>query len=387
MSLGLYGIFYVPLQRETCWFMLGYFLFSIFGITAGYHRLWSHRSYRANYLLQLLLMLGGSSAVQGSCYWWARLHRSHHRYTDTGKDPYNSERGLFWTHIGWMMFRSDTYAGACDVSDLRSDSLVHWQHRRYLPIALFFGFVLPAALPGLLWGDWLGGLCYACALRMTVCHHSVFCINSIAHYLGDKPYDDRHSPCDNLASAILTMGEGYHNFHHQFPTDYRNAFHWYQYDPTKWFIAAFEVVGLTTQLRRFPTNQIHKSAFSMRLKALKREQDSLQWPASTDNLPIISWEHFQERSTARVLVLVSGFVHDVTDFVEFHPGGASLLSTNSGKDMTTAFFGGVYDHSNAAHDLLAMHRVAILAGGMEQVDDEQYITPSQRLTITESNAT
>jgi stearoyl-CoA desaturase (delta-9 desaturase) len=119
---------------------------------------------------------------------------------------------------------------------------------------------------------------------------STFCINSIAHYLGSSPYDDVLTPRDHLLSAILTMGEGYHNFHHQFPMDYRNAFLWYQYDPTKWFIATCNKIGLASHLHVFPTNEIVKGALTMKMKELKKVQDSLDWPAPPQDLPIVLWE-------------------------------------------------------------------------------------------------
>lgn len=137
----------------------------------GYHRLWSHRSYKASPPLRLFLILAGGSAVQGSCYWWARRHRSHHRYTDTDKDPYNANRGFLWTHIGWMIFRTDLRPGQVDLSDLRNDALVQWQHRWYLAILVVFGFVLPTVIPGMFWGDWWGGVCYVAGLRMSIGHH------------------------------------------------------------------------------------------------------------------------------------------------------------------------------------------------------------------------
>lgn len=118
----------------------------------------------------------------------------------------------------------------------------------------------------------------------------VFCINSIAHYLGSASYDDALSPRDHLLSAILTLGEGYHNFHHQFPMDYRNAFLWYQYDPTKWFIASCAMIGLASHLRTFPSNEISKGALSMKLKELQKVQESLIWPTSSEELPVVTWE-------------------------------------------------------------------------------------------------
>jgi stearoyl-CoA desaturase (Delta-9 desaturase) len=98
------------------------------------------------------------------------------------------------------------------------------------------------------------------------------------------------------------MGEGYHNFHHQFPMDYRNAFFWYQYDPTKWFIALCSKIGLASHLRMFPSNEISKGQLAMKLKELKELQDSIKWPTSVNNLPIVSWE------TCQLFFLVMSFL-------------------------------------------------------------------------------
>lgn len=311
------------------------------------------------------------------------MHRSHHRYVDTDRDPYNSKRGLLWTHLGWMLFKTDHRAGSADSSDLRNNWLVMWQHRWYFLLSLVWGFMIPTVIPGYFWGDWKGGVCFSGALRMTMAHHSVFCVNSIAHWLGDAPYDDRHTPRDHLVTAILTLGEGYHNFHHQFPMDYRNAYLWYQFDPTKWFIKACSLLGLANHLKVFPSNEVEKSAFTMKLKDLKSIQDSIKWPCSIDELPVVTWETFQKESRTKNLVLFSGFIHDVTDFVEVHPGGKAILQNACGMDITAAFFGGIYEHSSAAHNLLAMKRVGILNGGVESTMDG-HIPPSQILCITDA---
>lgn len=380
-AIAIYGLCCVPSRCETAVFAVMYFLFTMFGITAGYHRLWSHRSYNATTPLQVFLLCGGTSAVQGSCFWWAKAHRAHHRHTDTDRDPYDANRGFFWTHVGWMLFKSDLKSGPCDVSDLRADRLVRFQHRHYFPLATFFGYFLPIAIPGLLWSDWIGGLCFSACFRLTVAHHSAFCINSIAHWLGNASYDDVLSPRDHLLSAILTMGEGYHNFHHQFPMDYRNAFLWYQYDPTKWFIALCGKLGLAANLRVFPSNEVQKSALAVKLKNLHNLQLSLKWPESVESLPVVSWETFQEESKTRSLILVSGFIHDVAEFVDGHPGGREYLLCNTGKDMTASFFGGIYAHSNAAHNLLSMMRVGILEGDVKIIQCSESVPPSQRLYI------
>ncbi|KXN86974.1 Acyl-CoA desaturase [Leucoagaricus sp. SymC.cos] len=386
-AIALYGIMTLPLKKETMIFSVLYYVFSMLGVTAGYHRLWSHRSYSASTLLRMFLICGGTSAVQGSCLWWAKAHRSHHRHTDTDLDPYNSSRGLLWTHVGWMLVKTKSKTGvgngSVDVNDLRKDPLVTWQHRWYFLLAIVWGMLVPILVAGLFWGDWWGGFCFVGAARLTLAHHSTFCINSIAHYLGSTPYDDTLSPRDHLLSALLTMGEGYHNFHHQFPMDYRNAYLWYQWDPTKWFIATCNILGLVKNLKVFSGNEIRKGMLTMELKRLKKVQDGLQWPLKSDELPIWTWVKFQEEADARTLITISGFIHDTSSFVANHPGGKHLLESYTGKDATNAFFGGVYRHSSAAQNLLAMMRIGVIKDNKET---QEVFSPSERLYITHRRA-
>jgi len=262
----------------------------------------------------VFLALAGAGAAQGSIRWWARGHRAHHRYIDTDLDPYDANRGFWWCHVGWMLVKPRRKPGVADVSDLGKSAIVRWQQRWYVPLILLMGFAVPAAIPGRLWGDWRGAFVYAGAMRMCAVHHSIFALNSLAHCLGEGPFDDRHSPRDHLVTALVTFGEGYHNFHHQFPTDYRNAIRWYQYDPTKWFIAACAKVGLASHLkvgergvwggkllesRRadavafwqvFPDNEVTKGQLTMELKRLRQTQDGLVWPKDNVDLPVVSYQ-------------------------------------------------------------------------------------------------
>ena len=109
--------------------------------------------------------------------------------------------------------------------------------------------------------------------------------------------------------------------------------------------------GNGARLKVFPDNEIRKGQLTMQLKKLRTTQDKLAWPQDSNDLPVISWESFQEQSTERPLILIAGFIHDLAGFASEHPGGAHLISKFVGKDATTAFFGGVYDHSNAAHNV------------------------------------
>jgi len=209
---------------------------------------------------------------------------------------------------------------------------------------------------------------FAGVLRLVFVHHSTFCVNSLAHYLGEAPFDDKHTPRDHFITALVTLGEGYHNFHHEFPSDYRNALKWFQYDPTKWIIRIFEKLGLASNLKEFPKNEIQKGRYTMIRKSLDKFSETITWPKTETQLPIISFETYQElanKDDDRSLVLIAGFVHDVSNFLDSHPGGRALLKSQVGKDATAACHGGIHNHKNASHNMLAMMRVAICEHGGE----------------------
>ncbi|KAJ7484610.1 delta 9-fatty acid desaturase protein [Mycena latifolia] len=379
--VSIIGAYHTKLRWETALFSVFYYFYTGLGITAGYHRLWAHRSYNAGKFLQYFLAISGAGAVEGSIKWWSRGHRAHHRYTDTELDPYNAGEGFWYSHMGWMLVKPRRKPGVADVSDLSKNEVVRWQHRHYIPLIVLMSFVVPTVIPWLCWGDARGGYVYAGFVRLLFVHHSTFCVNSLAHWLGESPFDDKHSPRDHLITALCTIGEGYHNFHHQFPMDYRNAIKWYQYDPTKWFIWCCQQLGLATHLKVFPDNEVRKGQLTMQLKRLRETQEALAWPSDSNDLPVISWDSYLEQSAKRPLILVSGFIHDVSSFIDEHPGGAHWIIKYIGKDATAPFFGGVYEHSNAAHNLLAMKRVGVLHGGIPLAVDDKVIPPSQRLKI------
>lgn len=250
-----------------------------------------------------------------------------------------------------------------DISDLTADPIVTWQHRHYLSIVAIMSLVLPTVVAGLFWQDWWGGFVYAGLLRTFAIQQATFCVNSLAHWLGDQPFDDKHSPRDHLLTAVLTFGEGYHNFHHEFPADYRNAVEWYQYDPTKWTIWTCGCLRLACRLKRFRANEIEKGRVQQLQKRLDARRERLDWGVPLERLPVFEWEEFA-RST-KPLVLIEGVVHDVSGFVDDHPGGRAMITSVVGKDATALFNGGVYGHSNAARNLLSSMRVGVLRGGGE----------------------
>ncbi len=231
-------------------------------ISAGYHRLFSHRAYEAHPVLTFLLLMFGAGAFQNSALAWAADHRRHHGRTDSPLDPYDATRGFWYAHIGWVLRKPDPAIVPVPVRDLERDPVIRWQHRRYWIIATVMGVGLPVLL-GFACGDPWGGFIVGGAVRLLLTYHATFSINSFAHMVGSQPYSDKDSSRDSLLTAIISVGEGYHNFHHAFPSDYRNGVMPYQFDPTKWLLAALATVGLARKLKRTPTPAIVRARLRM----------------------------------------------------------------------------------------------------------------------------
>jgi stearoyl-CoA desaturase (delta-9 desaturase) len=238
-------------------------------ITAGYHRLWSHNSYQANILVRMVFALIGAGTLQNSIIEWASGHRRHHRFVDDeDNDPYSIKRGLWYAHIGWMLRDYDSGKSNHDnCPDLNRDGIVLAQHKYYGLLAITMN-ILPVWVIGALSGDMIGSILIIGFLRLTVSHHTTFLINSLAHYWGRQPYTSSNSAKDNSFLALLTYGEGYHNYHHRFQSDYRNGIRWYHIDPTKWLIWFLEKIRLARDLRRVPQVQINTARIERYLEVL-----------------------------------------------------------------------------------------------------------------------
>jgi stearoyl-CoA desaturase (delta-9 desaturase) len=236
-------------------------------ITAGYHRLFSHRTYKANPLLKLIYLLFGAAAFQNSALKWSTDHRVHHNHVDGDQDPYNINKGFFYAHIGWIFFKENAHANSIEnfPKDLVNDKLLMWQHRHYIPLAVLMGFVLPTLL-GYFLGSAIGGLAIAGLVRIVFVHHCTFFINSLCHIVGTRPYTDSNTARDSFIMAFFSYGEGYHNYHHFFPSDYRNGVKWYQFDPTKWLILTASVFGLARDLKKVPERIITEAKSRMLAK-------------------------------------------------------------------------------------------------------------------------
>jgi stearoyl-CoA desaturase (delta-9 desaturase) len=244
------------------WFHFGMFfvmfLLTGFSITAGYHRFFAHKTFEAKLPLRLMVLLFGAAAFENSVLMWTSDHRRHHKHTDHDDDPYNISKGFFYAHMGWILIKLNPEPPLDNVPDLERDALVQWQHRYVHVLAVLIGFVLPT-VAGFLYNGWigaLGGLLIGGVARVVATQHTTFFINSACHCMGRQPYSKRCSARDSFFLALFTLGEGYHNYHHEFQHDYRNGVKPWQWDPTKWLIWVLSKLGVTSRLRRVPDEKI-----------------------------------------------------------------------------------------------------------------------------------
>uniref|UniRef100_A0AAY5KGW5 stearoyl-CoA 9-desaturase n=1 Tax=Esox lucius TaxID=8010 RepID=A0AAY5KGW5_ESOLU len=204
------------------------FLISALGVTAGVHRLWSHKSYKASLPLRIFLAFANSMAFENDIFEWSRDHRVHHKFSETDADPHNAVRGFFFSHIGWLLVRKHPdvieKGKKIDLSDLKADKVVMFQRKYYKISVVLMCFTVPTLVPWYLWGEnfWVSyfvpGL-----LRYAVVLNSTWLVNSAAHMWGNRPYDVNIYPRENKLVILTTIGEGFHNYHHTFPYDYATS--------------------------------------------------------------------------------------------------------------------------------------------------------------------
>lgn len=261
LLLAPWFIWNYGIESSTIIVSIGLWFFAGMGITVGYHRLFAHRSFAANRITQSFFLLGGALALQNSAIVWSSDHRKHHRnIDDKDNDPYAITNGFLWAHIVWIFFEKEEDNKLGNVSDLWKNPLVAWQHKYYYAIGLGGNIVLPVFF-GLLFGNIAEMLLFAGLTRIVALHHFTFCINSLAHVWGTQPWSTANSSKDNWFISLLTFGEGYHNYHHSFESDYRNGPLWYNYDPSKWLIWSLSTIKFTHSLKRIPMERILRQQY------------------------------------------------------------------------------------------------------------------------------
>jgi stearoyl-CoA desaturase (delta-9 desaturase) len=231
---------------------------TILGVIAGAHRYWSHHSYKAKLPVEIFMMLFQTISFQRSIRTWCRDHHIHHKYSDTVGDPHNSQRGFFFCHIGWVFLRKSPEVieaeKKIDISDLENDPVVKFQYENYEWMTVVVGIIIPTAAAMYFWDESLiHAFHIPVVLRSLVSQHLTFCVNSVAHMFGYRPYDKSIKPTQSLFVALFMNGEGWHNYHHSFPWDYRadefGGISRYFLNSTTGFIDLCAMLGLASDLK------------------------------------------------------------------------------------------------------------------------------------------
>jgi stearoyl-CoA desaturase (delta-9 desaturase) len=245
-AVALATPFLVPFAWRWALLAAAVYTVRMFGITAGYHRYFSHRAFRTSRPFQLFLAVLGASATQKGPLWWAAHHRDHHRHSDGPLDVHSPvQRGFLWSHVGWFLSARHEDTKLDRVKDLARYPELRWLDRWHLAptLALAAGLLLAGGAPALLWGYFVS---------TTLLWHGTFSINSLAHVVGKKRYQTGDESRNSLALALITLGEGWHNNHHFYPSAANQGWFWWEVDVSYYLLRALSVAGLVWDLRTPP---------------------------------------------------------------------------------------------------------------------------------------
>lgn len=245
MHLGLLLVWVVPLSRTAAWLAVGGYVVRMWGVTAGYHRYFSHRSYKTSRAFQFLLALLGTTSMQNGPLWWASSHRLHHKHSDTPADPHSPLIGGFlYAHIGWIFDRSKpNRRDYSNVKDLARYAELRWvDAHTWLPLLAYAGACFAV-------GGW-SGVVWGFVVSTLAVLHGTLLVNSLAHTWGSRRYPTADTSRNNALLACLTLGEGWHNNHHRFMSAARQGFRWWEIDVTYYVICGLARLGVVWEVRQ-----------------------------------------------------------------------------------------------------------------------------------------
>jgi stearoyl-CoA desaturase (Delta-9 desaturase) len=251
LHAGCVGVFLVPFRWSWLGLMLAMYVVRMFGITAGYHRYFSHRSYKLGRGWQFLMAFLAETSGQKGVLWWAAHHRVHHRYADKDPDIHSPlKRGFWWAHVGWVLSNEyDKYDPAL-IQDFGKYPELRWLDKHYLipPVALAAVLLLGGGPGAFVWGF---------VVSTALLFHGTFSINSVAHLWGSRRFDTADDSRNNFVLAIITLGEGWHNNHHKFMYACRQGIRWWEIDITYYALKLLNWLGVARDLRsiRLPLSE------------------------------------------------------------------------------------------------------------------------------------
>jgi stearoyl-CoA desaturase (delta-9 desaturase) len=237
-------VLWVPFAWKWVALAIGLYYLRMFGLTTGYHRYFSHRSFKTGRVFQFVLAWLGAMCAQKGVLWWSANHRAHHRYSDTEHDLHSpSVRGFLWAHVGWVLDTAYERTDWDRIKDFSSVPEIRWLERNWLvpPLTMFLALGLIWGLPGIVWGGFVS---------TTLLWHGTFTINSLAHVFGSVRYRTTDTSKNNFWLALITMGEGWHNNHHYYQASAAQGFYWWEIDLSWYVIRALEACGVVWDVKR-----------------------------------------------------------------------------------------------------------------------------------------
>ena len=284
------GVFVVGFSWTGVALCLGSYTLRMFAITAGFHRYFAHRTYRLGRVSQFLLAFLAQTSAQKGVLWWAAHHRHHHKWSDTPKDIHSPiQDGFWWSHIGWILSGQFDETNLSLIPDFAKFPELRWLDRnQYAPVLVyalatwaFFGWT------GLFWGFFLSTV---------FLWHGTFCINSLTHVFGRRVFPTGDTSRNSFLLALVTMGEGWHNNHHYYPSSAAQGFRWWQIDPSYYVLWLLERVRLVRGLRRAPSPAATASALAAARTRLEAAGDEM-----AERIERLSkrWDELAERARAR----------------------------------------------------------------------------------------
>lgn len=272
MHLACIGIFFTGFSWVAVVALLITYFVRVFALTAGFHRYFSHRSFKTSRFFQFIMAWVGTSAAQMGPMWWAAHHRHHHQHSDTEEDVHSPvAKDLFWAHVGWVLCR--TYGGTktervqdlYKFPELRFIDRLHALPAISLGLALYYiGQQLNFYYPGLGTSGWQLVM-WGFFLSTALVYHVTFCVNSVTHIIGNKRFKNSDESRNNFWIALLTFGEGWHNNHHRYPLSARQGMYWWEFDLSYLLLRGLEKLGLVWDLKTYP-KVIYKEASLMELE-------------------------------------------------------------------------------------------------------------------------
>lgn len=267
MHLAVLAVFFVPFSPWLVALCAGSYFLRMFTIIGGYHRYFSHRSYKTSRLFQFCIALLGGTCVQKGALWWASNHRWHHRFSDTPQDVHSPvQRGFWWSHVGWILSDEHEETKWDQIPDLAKYPELRFLNTYHLLPPILYGtaFYLLGGWSALVWGF---------VVSTVLLWHGTFTINSLCHVWGSKRYQTTDESRNNFWLSLLTLGEGWHNNHHCYQSAARQGFFWWEIDVGYYTLRALSFIGLVSDLRQPPMELLEAKRIDRKEGAKRQSSD------------------------------------------------------------------------------------------------------------------